>query len=47
LAAVIERLSDDYRLLAQTKTHALEAARERWNWENESQALVISVGQVI
>lgn len=47
LATLIQRLSQNRNLLEQTKAHALEAARFRWNWERESQALVAAVDRVI
>jgi glycosyltransferase involved in cell wall biosynthesis len=47
LATIIERLSENSCLLAQTKGHALDAAREHWNWERESRVLLTSVEQVI
>ena len=43
LAGLIERLSLDRDLLTRTKTHALEAARERWNWERESRTFVAAI----
>jgi len=47
LAALIERLARDRNLLQRTKAQALEAARDRWNWELESQTLVTAVDRVI
>jgi glycosyltransferase involved in cell wall biosynthesis len=43
LANIIERLARNHDLLAHTKTRALVAARERWNWERESQTLLTAV----
>jgi glycosyltransferase involved in cell wall biosynthesis len=40
LAAILDRYAADRALLARTKTAALAGARERWNWERESELLV-------
>jgi glycosyltransferase involved in cell wall biosynthesis len=46
LASIIERLAQDPALLERTRTRALEAAGDRWNWELESRVLVSTVKQV-
>lgn len=43
LAGVLDRLAQDGELLAGTKAQALAAARERWNWEQESRLLVSAI----
>ncbi|MFV9504994.1 MAG: glycosyltransferase [Oscillochloridaceae bacterium umkhey_bin13] len=43
LALILKGWQDDPVALAQTRTAALEAARTRWNWEYEQQALVQAV----
>ena len=47
LAAGLSELMRNPSLLRQRKEAALKAARERWNWENESQRLVALVGEVL
>jgi glycosyltransferase involved in cell wall biosynthesis len=47
LALIIERLARDPELLARAKANALAAARERWNWEQESRTLVASVNNLL
>jgi glycosyltransferase involved in cell wall biosynthesis len=43
LAAILDHLAQDRQLLERTKTAALAAARDRWNWERESGLLVATV----
>jgi glycosyltransferase involved in cell wall biosynthesis len=47
LALIIERLACEPELLARAKASALAAARDRWNWEQESQYLVASVDNLL
>jgi glycosyltransferase involved in cell wall biosynthesis len=46
LATIINRLAGDRSLLERTKTCALQAAHDRWNWERESQVLIAAVDRV-
>jgi len=46
LAAILDRYAADRELLARTKAEALAAARNRWNWERESELLVSLVRTV-
>ena len=47
LALIIERLAGNPELLARAKAGALAAARDRWNWEQESRALVALVDDLL
>jgi glycosyltransferase involved in cell wall biosynthesis len=46
LANIIGRLMSDWKLLVDAKRRSLEACRRRWNWEQESRALIDAVDQV-
>ena len=43
LAAILDRYAADRTLLVRSKAAALAAARDRWNWEQESKKLVDAV----
>jgi len=47
LAAILDRYAADRALLVRTRSAAHAAARERWNWERESQKIVAAVGRVL
>src|SRR5262245_47616709 len=47
LALIIERLARDEAVLKAAQTAALVAARDRWNWERESRALVAAVHNLL
>jgi glycosyltransferase involved in cell wall biosynthesis len=40
LAVILDRYAADRALLARNKANALAAARDRWNWERESETIV-------
>lgn len=46
LAAELQKLIDSPELLSRRKSAALNAARKRWNWEEESRRLVAVVSSV-
>ena len=46
LAAIFDRYAADRPLLMRTKAAALRAARDRWNWERESELLVSTVEEI-
>ncbi|MFZ0426408.1 MAG: glycosyltransferase [Xanthobacteraceae bacterium] len=43
LAAILDGLAQDRQLLERTKSAALAAARDRWNWERESRSLIARI----
>jgi glycosyltransferase involved in cell wall biosynthesis len=47
LAHILERLLSDPTALAAQRARALDAARDRWNWETEQVALVRAVNETI
>jgi glycosyltransferase involved in cell wall biosynthesis len=47
LALELQKLIDSPALLGRRKTAALNAARERWNWEEESRRLVEAVSSAL
>lgn len=47
LAAILDGLAQDPKLLERTKSAALAAARDRWNWEYESRFVAAAVEEAI